>query len=53
MSDVITCPHCQYVNEALDYEDCDIDFTVLTCVSCEKDFNMSRTITIDYDTWID
>lgn len=53
MSSVIKCPHCESTNEALDYEDCDIEFTEMECTTCEKEFYMSRTITIDYDTWVD
>jgi len=51
MDEVIKCPYCNAENEALDYEDCDIDYTTMNCTTCEKEFCMSRTITIEYSTW--
>jgi transcription elongation factor Elf1 len=47
----IICPYCGEENEALDYEDCDIDWTTMKCKSCDKEFEMSRTIEIHYSTW--
>lgn len=51
MDEVIKCPYCQAENEALDYEDCDIDYTTMKCSECEKTFCMSRKIRLEYFTW--
>jgi hypothetical protein len=51
MDDVIKCPYCGAENDALDYEDCDIDFTTMNCEECKKSFCMSRKIILEYSTW--
>ncbi len=50
MDEVIKCPYCNAENEALDYEDCDIDYTTMNCTRCEKEFCMSRTVRVEYFT---
>ena len=51
----IICPYpdCKKVNEPTDYEDCNIGYAPMKCEHCEREFSLSREITIEYDTWID
>lgn len=52
-NEIIYCPHCKEKNEPLDDESYNIEFTTMECEHCEKEFTMSRTIQIQYSTWID
>ena len=47
----IICPHCKQVNEPGDDENCNIEFAPMECEHCEKDFYLSREITIEYETF--
>jgi glutaredoxin len=46
----IICPYCEGVNEPLDDESVNIEFTTMECVHCEKEFEMSRKIEVEYFT---
>ena len=53
MENNIKCPHCGYENPdswELGGEDGYED--IITCGSCEKEFNMSVSVSVTYSSWV-